>query len=65
MPTGNVAARNSIDDIIELYKRDVDVTLIDECLRRTVEQRLRALQSFGASVDELRTRISGASDQPQ
>jgi len=29
---------NSIDAIIELYKRDVDVTLIDAALARTVEE---------------------------
>jgi hypothetical protein len=37
---------NSIDEIVELYKRDVDVTLIEESLRRTVEERLRALEEF-------------------
>lgn len=46
---------NSIDEIIELYKRDVDITLIDECLRRTVEERLRALQEFEQFREELRT----------
>jgi hypothetical protein len=45
---------NSIDEIIELYKRDVDVTLIDESLRRTVEGRLRALEEFEAFREELR-----------
>lgn len=60
MPTGS-----SIDEIIDLYKRDVDVTLIDECLRRTVEQRLQALQSFSSSLDELRAEIVGADDQSQ
>jgi hypothetical protein len=46
--------RNSIDEIIELYKRDVDVTLIEECLKRTVEERLQALQDFGNAIEELR-----------
>jgi hypothetical protein len=27
--------RSSIDDIIDVYKRDVDVSLIEENLRRT------------------------------
>ena len=54
---------NSIDEIIELYKRDVDVTLIDECLKRTVEERLRVLQEFGASLDELRAQTARASDK--
>jgi len=48
---------NSIDEIIELYKLDVDVTLLDECLKRTVEERLRALHDFGAALDELRAQI--------
>lgn len=36
-------AANSIDDVIEVYKRDVDLTLIAECLRRTVPERMQAL----------------------
>jgi hypothetical protein len=44
---------NSIDEIIELYKRDVDVTLIDESLRRTVEERIRALEEFERFRGEL------------
>ncbi len=54
---------NSIDEIIELYKRDVDVTLIDECLRRTVEERLKALQDFSASVEQLREGVARASEK--
>ena len=53
-----MAAGNSIDEIIELYKRDVDVTLLDECLRRTVDERLRALENFSAAIDELRKGTS-------
>ena len=37
---------NSIDEIIQLYKRDIDVTLLEETLRRTVEERLQALEEF-------------------
>jgi hypothetical protein len=44
---------SSLDDIIEVYKRDVDVTLIDECLRRTVEERIRALEEFEEFREEL------------
>jgi hypothetical protein len=50
---------NSIDEIIEIYKRDVDVTLIDEALRRTVEERLQALQDFEKFREELRKATSG------
>jgi len=56
---------NSIDEIIEIYKRDVDVTLLDECLKRTVEERLRALQAFGTSLDELRVQTARPSDKSQ
>jgi hypothetical protein len=58
-----MAPLNSIDEIIELYKRDVDITLIDECLKRTVEERLQALQDFGASIEELRAQTARASDK--
>lgn len=51
------APRNSIEDIIEIYKRDVDVTLIDECLSRTVEQRPQALQYMMNAVEELRAGV--------
>jgi hypothetical protein len=37
---------NSLDEIIEIYKRDVDVTMIDASLRRTVEERILALEEF-------------------
>ena len=44
---------SSIDEIIELYKRDVDVTLIEESLRRRVEERIRALEEFDRFVEDL------------
>jgi hypothetical protein len=46
---------NSIDEIIQLYKRDIDLTIIDESLRRTVDERLRALEEFEQFREELRT----------
>jgi hypothetical protein len=54
---------NSIDDIIELYKRDVDVTLIDAQLRKTVEERIRSLEEFEAFREELRTATERQRDQ--
>lgn len=45
---------NSLDEIIAVYMRDVDVTLIDASLRRTVEERLRALEEFEEFREELR-----------
>lgn len=56
---GGMTPGNSIDEIIELYKRDVDTTLIDECLKRTVEERLLALQNFAAAIAELRAQTAG------
>jgi len=40
--------------LIALYKRDVDRTLIRENLRRTPEERLRALQELQRFAEELR-----------
>ena len=45
---------SSIDEIIERYKRDVDLTLIDAALRRTVEERIQALEEFERFREELR-----------
>ncbi len=45
---------NSIDEIIESYKRDIDMTLIEESLRRSVEERLQALEDFERFREELR-----------
>jgi hypothetical protein len=46
--------RSSIDDIIGVYKRDVDVSLLLERLRRSIEERLEDLMRFQAEVEELR-----------
>jgi hypothetical protein len=48
---------SSIDEIIEIYKRDVDVTLLDESLKRTVEERILALEEFERFREELRTAV--------
>jgi hypothetical protein len=45
---------NSIDDIIELYKKDVDRTLIRENLELTPTQRLERLEEAQRFVEELR-----------
>jgi hypothetical protein len=45
---------DSIQKIIELYKRNVDRTLIRENLKLTVEERLLKLQSFVEFAEELR-----------
>jgi hypothetical protein len=46
--------RSSLDDVIDAYKPGVDVTLIDENLRRPVDERLRNLQRFLEFAEELR-----------
>jgi hypothetical protein len=48
---------SSIDEIIEIYKRDVDVTLLDESLKRTVEERILALEEFDRFREELRAAV--------
>ncbi len=46
--------RSSIEEIIELYKRDVDRTLLRENLRKTPEQRLRDLMALQRFAEEVR-----------
>ena len=53
---------NSIDEIIELYKRDIDVTLLEENLRRTVEERILALDEFEQFREELRRAMEQRRD---
>jgi len=45
--------RSSIDDIIDLYRRDVDITLIRENLKLTPEQRLQKLVARAKFTHEL------------
>ena len=42
------------DPVIEAYKKDVDVTLLAENLKLTVEQRIRKLMAVQRFVLELR-----------
>jgi hypothetical protein len=53
---------NSIDEIIEIYKRDIDVTMIDESLKRTVEERMQALEEMARLVEEVRKARGLADD---
>jgi hypothetical protein len=43
-----------MDPVIEAYKKDVDVTLLRENLRLTVEDRLRKLAAMQKFAEELR-----------
>jgi hypothetical protein len=42
------------DPVIEFYKRGMDRTLIRENLRKSAEQRLRALQDLQRFAEEVR-----------
>lgn len=53
---------DSIELIIELYKRDVDRTLIRENLRKSPEERLRALEDLQRFAEEVR---DAGIDKPQ
>lgn len=48
---------NSMDLVIEEYKKHVDQTLLDECLKLTVEERLRALEEFEQFREELQEAV--------
>ncbi len=50
MPDG----RSSIDDIIDLYKKEIDVSLIKENLKLTPDQRLQKLQRMAKFAGEAR-----------
>jgi hypothetical protein len=42
------------DPVIEVYKRDIDRTLIRENLKRSIEERLEALMELQSFAEELR-----------
>ena len=42
------------DPVIEVYKKNVDITLIRENLKLSVEDRLRKLMRMQKMIDELR-----------
>ena len=45
--------RSGLDLVIEAYKKDVDVTLIRENLRLTVDQRFQQLMKLQQFAEEL------------
>jgi hypothetical protein len=49
-----VAPRSSMDDVIDVYKKDVDRTLLREALSMTPDQRVRKLIELVHFCDELR-----------
>lgn len=44
-----------LDPVIEAYKKDIDVTLIRENLRLTVDQRFQQLMELQRFAEELKT----------
>ena len=62
---------DSMQAVIELYKKDVDRTLIRQNLKLTVEERLLNLQNFIQFTEEFRnagkklrkTTLAGINDQ--
>lgn len=42
------------DPVVEAYKRDIDVSLLIESLKRSPEERLRRLMALQAFAEELR-----------
>jgi hypothetical protein len=49
-----MSGRSSLDDVVDAYKPGIDVTLIDENLRRSIDERLRNLQRLLEFAEELR-----------
>lgn len=45
---------NAVDPVTEAYQSGIDLTLIRENLRRSPEERLRALEHLQAFAEELR-----------
>ncbi len=46
--------RTSMDDVIDVYKKDIDRSLIREMLKLTPEQRILRMLDFMKSLEELR-----------
>jgi hypothetical protein len=51
---GRMTGRSSLDDVIEVYKRDVDRTLLRENLKLSPDQRVRKMIAALEFVEELR-----------
>ena len=49
----DVPKRSSLDDVVDAYKRGIDVTLIDANLRRSIDDRIRELQRLLEFAEEL------------
>lgn len=58
--TTTTTERSSIDDVIDVYKKDVDMTLVDEMLKLTVEERLNRILDFMRGLHQLRKAMVDA-----
>ena len=56
---GTAVSGSSLDDIIEVYKRDVDRTLLRENLKLSPDQRVRKMIAALEFVEELRRAPKG------
>ena len=54
---GNMPPANTIDPVIEVYKKDIDRTLLRENLNLTVEQRFRKFHDYMRFLD--RVKLAG------
>ena len=52
------------DPVIEAYKRDLDVSLLEESLRRTPEERILAIMAMRRLVEEMRQSNAGSASCP-
>jgi len=52
-PDQTAEPRDGLDAVIEAYKKDVDITLIRENLRLTVDQRFQQLMKLQQFAEEL------------
>ena len=58
--TAAAPPRSSLDDIIDVYKKDVDRTLLREQLRKTPDQRVRELVDLERLAEELQRSVKRA-----
>ena len=54
VPAPPTPGRSSLDDVIDVYKRDVDVTLLDEALKLTPDERVKRMVEAARFAEELR-----------
>lgn len=53
---------DSMDLVIAEYQKHVDRTLLEECLKLTVEERIRRLEEFAQFTEELQAGVRKALD---